>query len=296
MTVFLVNFAIMTQRLFTAASAGDCDAIRRRLAEGDEVDFRHTRTGRTCLIEAVINGHKEAAQLLLDSGADVCAADKRGFTSLMWAAHEGHVGILQLLIERGVDVNATPDGKRSAAMIAAGRGHGGILRCLSTAGADLNYRDRRGRGAMEEAIDNGHDNCQRLLNHLGVAEPSPPPVEKQLEWPELAWDPATITPGFVLPDGVSPEEVVLSYILTKHYWETSAYQHQEEDPDVYEAELARGEALSKAHLTERKQNDMCVSISSPPRFSLGYVIDACDSGEVIAGGNLRQTSISRSAG
>ncbi|AKK06302.1 NTF2 fold immunity protein [Corynebacterium mustelae] len=76
----------------------------------------------------------------------------------------------------------------------------------------------------------------------------------------------------MLPDGVSPEEVVLSYILTKHYWETSAYQHQEEDPDVFEAELAKGEALSKAHLTERKQNDMCVSISSPPQFSLGYVL------------------------
>ncbi|AKK06303.1 hypothetical protein CMUST_09935 [Corynebacterium mustelae] len=61
MTVFLVSFASMTQRLFKAASAGDCDAIQRRLAEGDEADFRHTRTGRTCLIEAVINGHKTAA-------------------------------------------------------------------------------------------------------------------------------------------------------------------------------------------------------------------------------------------
>ena len=43
-------------------------------------------------------------KLLLDHGADVAAADNKGFTALMLAAIGGHEAVTKLLLDHGADL------------------------------------------------------------------------------------------------------------------------------------------------------------------------------------------------
>ena len=44
--------------------------------------------------------------ILLDSGADINAADNNGFTACMIASDRGHSSIVFLLLDRGADIHA----------------------------------------------------------------------------------------------------------------------------------------------------------------------------------------------
>ncbi len=61
---------------------------------------------RTLLIFAVINENIDAVKKLLESGADVNQADKRGDTPLHYAARNGFLKIAEILIAHNADVNA----------------------------------------------------------------------------------------------------------------------------------------------------------------------------------------------
>ena len=61
--------------------------------------------GRTPLHDAVVNGHKETAKLLIPEGADVNATDGER-TPLHIAAPKGNKETTELLITKGADVNA----------------------------------------------------------------------------------------------------------------------------------------------------------------------------------------------
>lgn len=268
----------MTHYLFKAAGTGDCEKIRQRLALEDAVDYRHKGTGRTCLVEAVIGGHKDAVELLLDEGADVDAScTALGWTGVMWAAEKGDLDVLQLLISRGADVNRVPEGElfcRSAAMIAAAEGREQALKMLVAAGADLSYCDRRGHNAMQEAIEKGQDQCVAYLRQVGAPEPLEAPVEQPLEWPELSWDPAVLEPGFQLPEGVSPQQVVWSYIQSRYHWEVEANKRIDSDEEMsaLDSELDRGVGIAKIHLTDKKRVYGGDSIGWPPEFSPSFTL------------------------
>ena len=61
------------------------------------------------------------AQLLLQHGADVRAADNDGSTALMCAAEGGHEAVIQLLLQHGADVAAARHDGFTALMCAASR-------------------------------------------------------------------------------------------------------------------------------------------------------------------------------
>jgi hypothetical protein len=63
-------------------------------------------SGYTPLHRAVRSGHKDTAQLLLDSGANVDATDKKGRTPLFAAAEQGSAEMIKLLIGYGANANA----------------------------------------------------------------------------------------------------------------------------------------------------------------------------------------------
>ena len=77
------------------------------------VDF-----GQTALMWAALFGYDKCADLVIQAGADVNAADLDGLTALM--EFNGHSKRTNLLLEAGADVNAV-DGKhgRTAVMNSA---------------------------------------------------------------------------------------------------------------------------------------------------------------------------------
>ena len=57
------------------------------------------KDGMTPLHAAALAGQKEAAELLIDKGADVNAKNEEGVTPLQMASQKGHQSIVELLRE-----------------------------------------------------------------------------------------------------------------------------------------------------------------------------------------------------
>jgi ankyrin repeat protein len=92
--------------LLKAAEKGDIKKLEERLAAGDDMEYRDKGTGRTALLYAVIEGHKEAVLYLLDKGADINAYCRAvGHNSLEWAVEEENHELAKLLTNKGADPN-----------------------------------------------------------------------------------------------------------------------------------------------------------------------------------------------
>jgi len=100
------------------------------------------RRGITPLMVAALkNENPEVLRTLIESGANVNAADRRGATPLMWAAKEySTLDVLRVLIEKGANVNAADADGKTPLMFALNN-----LRFLIENGADVNAADKRGR-------------------------------------------------------------------------------------------------------------------------------------------------------
>ncbi len=79
--------------------------------------------GCTALWWAVKNGHQDAAELLLEKGADIDAGDEIGDTPLMMAAWVGYRRITEMLLENGADLNKKNQNGWTAEVLARSKGN-----------------------------------------------------------------------------------------------------------------------------------------------------------------------------
>ncbi|KAF4468114.1 ankyrin repeat-containing [Fusarium albosuccineum] len=95
------------------------------------------------------------AQLLLEKGANIEAADIDGRTPLSWAAWKGDSdATVQLLLDRGANIEAADINGRTPLSLAAERTHRkGAVRLLLDRGADVGAADNEGRTPLSWAID-----------------------------------------------------------------------------------------------------------------------------------------------
>jgi len=99
--------------IWTAASQGNLEAVRRYLAAGAEIDATFVApgipaSGATPLHLAVLCDQRKIAQFLIEERANLNARaeDEHGGTPLHWAAALGRVEMVRKLTEAGADVNA----------------------------------------------------------------------------------------------------------------------------------------------------------------------------------------------
>ena len=84
------------------------------------VNFASEKGGYTALHIAAANGNKEAAEFLLDSGAEVGQTQREGRTALHIAAVNNQTEMVKLLLGRGADKGATDeDGKVAVELMEA---------------------------------------------------------------------------------------------------------------------------------------------------------------------------------
>ncbi len=93
--------------LVGAARAGDLEAIKQYIADGADVNALHFEM--PLLTWAAMMGQTEAAELLLQHGAEVNGRNKDGNTALHLAMFLGRTETAQLLLKSGADITSKND-------------------------------------------------------------------------------------------------------------------------------------------------------------------------------------------
>lgn len=110
--------------------------------------------GFTPLMRAMQYGHSEAAQTLLESGADPKALNREKQNALFFISREMEPGIVQKLVDGGADPNQVDNNGRTPLLNAMTGGYyvEENVKALVNAGADVNALDRQERGVLHNTL------------------------------------------------------------------------------------------------------------------------------------------------
>jgi ankyrin repeat protein len=145
--------------LAAAAFRGNDRIVELLLARGAAADHVDA-TGKSPIVYASARGFALIVRRLLNAGVDATARYGNDLTALMWAAgHEDGVGagaaveVAELLIDRGGAIDAADNRGRTALMTAAERGDGAVASTLVPHGASRALRDDAGKTACDLAAN-----------------------------------------------------------------------------------------------------------------------------------------------
>jgi len=119
-------------------------------------DARAQRADLTELLQATRASNHEAAIALIESGADVRAAENDGTTALHWAAYAGDADLVAALLEAGADANAANRYGMTPLQAAAEGGFAESVSALLEAGAEANVVLPEGETILMTAARSGN--------------------------------------------------------------------------------------------------------------------------------------------
>ena len=166
--------AVTVATLAAAAQAGDTARLQRLLAQDAGPINAIGPGGWTPLHLAVYFGHREAAALLLDHGADVHAwSENESHNQPLHAAtagspKDGIPAIAALLLAHGADVNARQHGGWTPLHAAADDGPLDLITLLLDAGAGVTVANDYGETALSLARKHGREDAAALLQARGA--------------------------------------------------------------------------------------------------------------------------------
>jgi uncharacterized protein len=153
--------------LADAMEQRDTAGVRRLLETGADVNAAQV-DGTTALHWAAYHDDTEAVALLVRGGANVNAVNRYGVPPLTQACTNGNAAMVELLLEAGADANATLKGGESALMLAARSGNVEAVKALLARGARLESPERLGQTALMWAAAEGHTAVVRALIDAGA--------------------------------------------------------------------------------------------------------------------------------
>ena len=146
-----------------AAAGGLLEKVKALLKDNPDVVFSKDSNGATPLQVAAGYGHRDVAELLLASQADVNAKNPFGQTPLHWAAVGGHKDVAALLLANEADVNAKDKKGDTPLHGAASRGHKDVMEVLLANKAEVNANAKDGSTPLHWAAWGGHKAVAVLL-------------------------------------------------------------------------------------------------------------------------------------
>jgi ankyrin repeat protein len=153
--------------LLVAAEQGHREVVEVLLEMNSDVNAQSGQYGNA--LQAVsAGGHKEVATLLLDKGADVNAQGGQYSNALYAASDKGHKEIATLLLDKGADVNAQGGQYSNALQAASACGYKEIVMLLLDKGANVNAQGGQYGNALQAASFRGHKEVATLLQKHGA--------------------------------------------------------------------------------------------------------------------------------
>ena len=164
-----ILFAAAPASLIDAAMQGNKDAVRTLLKQGADVNTAQG-DGMTALHWAAQKGDVELAKTLLYAGANVKAATRvGGYTPMLIAARNGNAAMIQTLAEAGADPNSATMNGTTALMFAAQAGSADAVKALIDRGADVNAKEKvKAETALMIAAAYGRTDVIRVLTTKGA--------------------------------------------------------------------------------------------------------------------------------
>ena len=160
--------ALAQTAIADAAMRRDSAEVRRLVQSGADVNAAQA-DGATALHWAAYHADASLTSLLLEAGADAAAANRNGSTPMWLAASRGDAAVIKALLDKGGDANEELPLGRRPLMLAARSGSVDAVRALLTKGADPNAKESaRGTTALMQAADQGHADVVKVLIEQGA--------------------------------------------------------------------------------------------------------------------------------
>ncbi|CAM9443611.1 unnamed protein product, partial [Laminaria digitata] len=150
-----------------AARSGHSDSVMAYVQSGG-VDLEKTENGRSPLLSACTNGHKNVAKVLLSAGANVHACDPESFCCLHAAALGNYVDVMEVLLAHGADIEAVDHLQSTPLHAATLRAHVPAMRYLIHRGAYISPRTTDQNTPLLLCCAVGYEDCARVLLKLGA--------------------------------------------------------------------------------------------------------------------------------
>ncbi|MFY0608418.1 MAG: ankyrin repeat domain-containing protein [Cyclobacteriaceae bacterium] len=145
------------EELFEAINQGDLVSISSLYRSNSDADMLRYGDGFGPLAYAAYIGNKNSVKVLLEIGADVNVATRKG-TPLHAAAIAGNLEIMKLIIAYGADINAIDIRDRSPLIVATINEQKEIIDYLKSLKADTSIIDIHKKTAADYALENSLQN------------------------------------------------------------------------------------------------------------------------------------------
>ncbi|XP_046549385.1 protein fem-1 homolog A-A-like [Haliotis rubra] len=153
--------------LHSACLVGDAEVVNYVLSQRTVDITDKVRCGRTAVMLAAENGHKDVVELLVDKGADVSLVDRTGGNILHCACIGGDAEVVNYILSKNmVDINSRGHRKKTPAMLAGQNGHREVVDVLVKHGAKLSLRDKRHNNILHLACGEGHLDVVKYIMSL----------------------------------------------------------------------------------------------------------------------------------
>jgi ankyrin repeat protein len=139
--------------VFEAAALGDATRLRLLLQQQPDVICTYSADGFTPLHFAAFFSQAEAAEALLNNGADPNAVASNGsrLTVINSAAASGNADLVKMLLREGANPDAQQEGGYTALHAAAQHNNVEMVKALLDAGADPSIQTNDGKRALDMA-------------------------------------------------------------------------------------------------------------------------------------------------
>lgn len=160
--------------LHCAAMGGNIGILTVALTKGFDINRADNR-GMTPFLHAAQNGHLDAAQLLIDNGANAQATSQGGGTALhglmelFWRQMDSTaLNVARLLLANGVDVNARDDWEMTPLHRAMHTESADFVRLLLENGAEVNVANDEGITPLRLAVQRQKAGFAEMLLEAGA--------------------------------------------------------------------------------------------------------------------------------